>query len=76
MLKIKKRVEMCYISGEALRAQRQAAGLSQQSLSDLIAAATGIEVGQMRISRMEKAFESPVEPVIAGTLVKIFSAKQ
>ena len=70
---IKRRVMMCYISGAALRAQRQAAGLSQRALADLITAATGIEVNKMAISRMEKEFEVPVDIVTAGVLLKIFN---
>ena len=70
---IKRRVEYCYISGAALKAQRKAAGLSQQALADLIKAATGIEVGKSAIWRMEHSFEFPTDVVMATTIQKILS---
>jgi len=70
---IKRRVEYCYISGAALKAQRKAAGLSQQALADLIRAATGHEIYHQKISRWEDLFEVELEPVIAYAIKKIFS---
>jgi len=64
---------MCYISGSALRKQRIYAGLSQRNLSDLIKAATGIEITQKQISRMENSFETCIDPALALTLKKILS---
>ena len=73
MLLIKRQVSVCYISGMNLRLQRQAAGISQKGLCDLIRAATGLEITQMQISRWENSFEFGVEPVIAYAIKKILS---
>jgi hypothetical protein len=73
MTLIKRRVEFWYISGKALKAQRLAAGLSQQALADLIKAASGIEINVMKISRMERAFEFSIEPELACVIQKILT---
>lgn len=68
---IKRRVEYCYISGYALKAQRKAAGLSQKALADLIKAATGLEIYHQMISRWEDMYEVELEPVMAYMIKEI-----
>jgi len=70
---VKRRVEMCYISGKALKKQRIYAGLTQRSLADLITAATGIEISQQQICRWENDYETAVDSVTAFVIQKILS---
>lgn len=83
-LLIKRDVRISYISGSALRLQRQNAGLTQKNLADLIAAATGessimfngqlVNLGVMTISRMEHNFETALDYFVARIIQKILSS--
>ena len=80
---IKRRVDSCYISGKALRLQRQNAHLSQRNLADLIIAATGerymivngqiVCLNKMTICRMEHNYETALEYSTAKIIKKILS---
>jgi len=70
---IKRKSWMYYVSGDAIRGQRLAAGLTQRALADLVEAGTGIVLSQMRISRIETASETALEPVVALSIKKILS---
>ena len=73
---IKRRVECCYISGATLKAQRRAAGLSQQELADLIKAATGLEIYHQKISRWEDLFEVELDPTTAYVIKNILNRNE
>ena len=85
MILIKRHFEECYISGEALRLQRQNAGLTQRQLAELIEAATGVEyvmmngqivsLNKMTICRIEHSFETAIEYSTALIIQKILSNK-
>lgn len=66
-------VEKAVISGQALRQQRVAAGLSQQLLAEHLSRATGFEYNQMAISRLETTFESTIDAEVATALQSILS---
>lgn len=71
---VNRTVTVAYISGAALRAQRRAAGLSQQELAARLRAATGIQVAQQQVSRWEdpRLFEFGLDMAIAAALAGIF----
>ncbi len=79
---IKKRVEYYYITGEALRSQRQAAGLSLAQLCYLIKSCLDSDyilinrsvrqLSKQTIWRMERMYEIELEPKTALIIQKIF----
>jgi hypothetical protein len=79
---IKKRVEYAYISGNALRLQRQYKGLSLRQLARLMADALGADyivinrsirqISKQTVWRMEKMHEIELEPEAAAAIEKIF----
>lgn len=81
-LLIKRHFDGCYISGRALRLQRENADLSQRQLAELIAAALGadylmvngqiVALNKMTICRMEHNFETALEYATARIIKKIF----
>ena len=78
---IKRRVEYCYISGEALRLQREAKNLSLRQLADIIAAEKRddyiimngqlVALNKMTLCRMEHAYETALEFADAKIIQKI-----
>jgi len=68
---IKRKVDKRFISGAALKAQRESAGLSQRDLAALITIATGQVIYHQKISRWENLFEIELEPVMAFAVQKI-----
>lgn len=81
---IKRRVEYCYISGKALRLQRENAGISQRKLADLIKSVTdknyiefngqAVSLNKMTISRMERSWEFGTDYSTAKIIQKILSS--
>ena len=81
---IKRRVELWYISGPAMRKQRMAAGLSLNALSTLIRTAIGTnyividgstrQISKQTIFRCERMTEFGLDPGTAWSIDKIFES--
>lgn len=73
---IRRKQELCYISGEKLRQMREEKGLSQAQLSKALADAGEMEISQKQISRWESSFEFGCESELAETIERILTTKK
>jgi transcriptional regulator with XRE-family HTH domain len=64
MLTIKRTIGMHYISGDCLRRQRLAAGMSQAELARRLTNKVGWTICQMNISRFENMYEFEVSEIL------------